>query len=196
MLDIDNNENLFMTSSANDKVQAYLINSSPNYTIGLTTSTVNWPGSAAPISVWHDEVVANPSVVFDNYQWSGTTFVNPADRTLALGSTFTDGLNNFVINRSSNGYFMLDFSTTLLGTADQIYRHGRDWIIHLDYTVGNLICDVDLRGRYGPVITPSMPSLVTAATFTVEPRPPIPIPAERSPRFTSKCMTVSGGAPI
>ena len=105
MLDIDNNENLFMTSSANDKVQAYLINSSANYTIGLTSATVNWPGSASPISVWHDEVVANPSVVFDNYQWSGTTIVNPANRTLALGSTFTDGLNNFVINRELQWLF-------------------------------------------------------------------------------------------
>ncbi len=35
MLDINDNENLFMTSSANDKVRANLINSSANYTIGL-----------------------------------------------------------------------------------------------------------------------------------------------------------------
>ena len=78
---------------------------------------------------------------------------DPANRTLALGANFSDSLGNQVINKSSNGYFYLDFTASLQGTADQMYRHGRDWTIHLNYTVGNLTCSLDLRGRYGPVIT-------------------------------------------
>jgi hypothetical protein len=196
MLDYDHNENLFMTSGSADKVQAYLINTSPNYTVGLTTATVNWPGSASPVSVWHDQFVANPSVVFDQYMWTSTTIVNPTNRTLSLGSTFSDGLNNWVINRNSNGYFMLDFTANLQGTADQIYRHGRDWTIHLDYTVGNLTCDVNLQGRYGPIITPSMPSLVTAPTFTVQALASDPDPGGSIYQVYFEVYDSTGGAPI
>ncbi len=196
MLDYDHNENLFMTSGNADKVQSYLINTSPNYTVGLTSATVNWPGSASPVSVWHDAVVANPGVVFDKYQWNSTTIVDPANRTLALGSTFSDGLNNQVINTSSNGYFMLDFTAILQGTADQIYRHGRDWTLHLDYTVGTLTCGVDLRGRYGPVITPSMPSLVTASTFTVQALVSDPDPGGSISQVYFEVYDSTGGAPI
>jgi hypothetical protein len=201
MLGYDEDENLFMTSSANDKVSAYLINTSSNYTIGLTSATVSWPGSADPTSIWHDEVVANPSVTFDNYQWSGTTFLNPANRTLNLGSSFTDNLNNFVIDVNTNGYLSLDFTSSLRGSADQIYRHGRDWIIHLDYTVGNLTCPLDLRGRYGPIVTPNMPSQVSSTTFTVEAivRDGPPAPAAAESNITQVYFAVydpSGGAPI
>jgi len=167
MLDYNENENLFMTSDADDKVTANLINSSANYTIGLTTATVNWPGSASPVSVWHDEVITNPVVVFDKYLWNTTTIVNPANRTLSQGSTFSDSLNNLVINKNSSGDFILDFTASLKGAADQIYRHGRDWIIGLDYTVGNLKCHIDLQGRYGPVIQPTVPAVVTSSTFQV-----------------------------
>ena len=91
---------------------------------------------------------------------------------------------------------MLDFSTTLQGTADQIYRHGRDWIIHLDYTVGNLNCPVDLHGRYGPVITPSMPSVVTAATFTVGATATDPDPGGTITQVYFEVYDSTGGAPI
>ena len=165
MLEFDNNENLFMTSSANDKVQAYLINRSPNYTIDLTSVTVDWPGSAVPISIWHDELVANPSIVFDKYQWGAATIVDPPNRPLTWFSTFSDGLNNYAINPSSTGYFMLDFTGSLRGTADQIYRHGRDWIIGLDYTVGSLTCHTNLRGRYGPIVQPTVPAVVSGPIF-------------------------------
>ncbi len=84
-----------------------------------------------------------------------TTIVDPANRTLSLGSTFSDSLNNYVINKNSSGDFILDFTASLQGTADQIYRHGRDWIIHLDYTVGNLICALISEGVTVPSSRPS-----------------------------------------
>jgi hypothetical protein len=196
MLDITDNENLFISSSANDKVTANLINSSSNYTIGLTTATVNWPGSASPVSVWHDEFTANPGVVFDKYLWNTATIVDPANRTLSMGSTFSDNLN-YTINKNSSGDFSLDFTSSLKGsTADQIYRHGRDWIIHLDFSVGNLICAVDLRGRYGPVITPNLPAVVTAPTFTIGATVTDPDPGGSISRVYFEVYDSTGGAPI
>ncbi len=196
MLDINHNENLFMSSSANDKVTANLINSSSNYTIGLTSATVNWPGSASPVSVWHDEVTANPSVVFDKYLWNATIIVDPADRTLSMGDTFSNSLNNFVINKNSSGDFILDFTASLKGAADQIYRHGRDWIIHLDYTVGYLKCSIDLRGRFGPVITPIMPAVVTAPSFTIGANVTDPDPGGTISQVYFEVYDRTGGAPI
>lgn len=195
-LEFDNNENLFMTGSASDKVQAYLINNNPYYTISLTSATISWPGSALPLSVWHDELVVNPDVVFDKYQWGTMIIVDPIDRTLGMGNAFNDSMNNFVINANSNGYFVLDFAANLRGTADQIYRHGRDWIIHLGYVAGSLNCAVDLRGRYGPVITPSVPSLVVQPTFTVEVSAADPDYSGTISQVYFEVFGNTGGAPI
>ena len=96
-LQIDNEEPLYMSnasSSTRDKVYGLLTNNSSHYTVGLTSATVNWPGSAGPASVWHDEVTAAPGVTFDRYLWNGDIIVDPADRALVMGSTFSDSLNN------------------------------------------------------------------------------------------------------
>ncbi|CAG0936622.1 hypothetical protein TFLX_05503 [Thermoflexales bacterium] len=170
-LEIDETEQLYLgnTSSTRDKVSGYLFNFSSNYTVGLTLATVSWPGSAAPLSIWHDEFTGAPSVTFDRYMWNASgVIVDPANRAMAMGMTpFSDNLNNYVINQNSSGALNLDFTGSLRGSVGQMYRHGRDWMLGLDYRMGTLNCHVDLRGRYGPVITPSMPSLVTGPTFDV-----------------------------
>ncbi len=170
-LEYDENEPLFLgnTSSTRDKVIGDLINNSSVYTVGLTSATVGWPGSASPLSIWHDEFTVAPSVTFDRYMWNTSdVIVDPGNRAMTMGMTpFSDSLNDYEINTNSSGYFDLDFTASLRGSVGQMYRHGRDWTLGLDYTVGDLICHLDLRGRFGPVITPTMPSLVTSATFDV-----------------------------
>jgi hypothetical protein len=171
-LEINQDEPLYLndsSSSTRDKVYGYLLNNSSNYIVELTTATVNWPGSANPLSVWHDEFTAAPGVIFDRYLWNGAIIVDPAtNRTMTMGMLpFSDSLNNYQINTNSSGDFALDFTASLRGSVGQMYRHGRDWIVGLDYMVGDLPCHVDLQGLYGPVITPSLPSLVTGTTFDV-----------------------------
>jgi hypothetical protein len=154
--------------SNSDKVKGSLINTSAHYTVALTSATVSWPGSASPASVWHDQFTTAPAVVFDGYWWNNTVIANPPNRAMTMGMpSFSDGLNNRVINKSTSGILGLDFTASLQGTALQMYRHGRDWIVGLDYIVGNLNCHVDLQGRYGPVIEPTLPAVVTTSTFDV-----------------------------
>jgi hypothetical protein len=167
----DPDEPLFLgsTSSTRDKVIGYLINESSFYTVGLTSAAVSWPGSASPLSIWHDEFTVAPSVTFDRYMWNTSgVIVDPGNRAMTMGMPpFSDSLNDFEIWTNTSGYFDLDFTANLRGSVGQMYRHGRDWTLGLDYTVGDLICHLDLRGLFGPVITPSMPSLVTGTTFDV-----------------------------
>jgi hypothetical protein len=165
----NDNEQLFLGSGDDaDKVFGNLVNSSSIYTVGLTSATVSWPGSASPVSVWHDEFTAAPAVAFDRYLWNGTSIADPANRPMTRGmAPFTDRLNNRVINPNSSGDLALDFTASLKGSVGQMYRHGRDWIVGLDYTVGNLTCRIDLQGRYGPVIEPTVPAVVSGPIFQV-----------------------------
>jgi uncharacterized repeat protein (TIGR02543 family) len=168
-LSTDGDEELYLgTGTDADKVFGSLMNNSTYYTVALvSTNMVNWPGSASPVSVWHDEFSSNPGVEFDRYLWNRAVIADPTNRTMTMGMTpFGDSLNNQIINKSSSGLFGLDFTASLKGSVAQMYRHGSDWIVGLDYLVGPLACHVDLRGRYGPVITPTLPSLVTETTFT------------------------------
>jgi hypothetical protein len=166
-LGIDETEPLYVSSSSADRLSAYLVNPDSYYTVSLTSVVVSWPGSGSPASGWHDEFTAPPTVIFDKYLWNGATIANPANRMLMLGDTFTDNLNNFVINANSSGVFAVDFTTSLQGSANQMYRHGHDWIIGLEYTAANLSCYTDLRGRFGPVIQPTVPAVVNRPTFEV-----------------------------
>ncbi len=38
---------------------------------------------------------------------------------------------------------------------------------HLDYRVGTLTCGVDVHGRYGPVIVPSVQNSTNGSTFSI-----------------------------
>ncbi|HTP07117.1 MAG TPA: hypothetical protein VMP08_02615 [Anaerolineae bacterium] len=195
-LDIDSTEPLFMSSSATDRVSAYLANPDLNYPISLTNVTVLWLGSGSPASVWHDELIPAPSVVFDKYLWNGTTIIDPANRALTPGATFSDNLNGFAIGPNSNGYFALDFTASLQGSADQMYRHGRDWIIELEYVGGSVICGTGLQGRYGPVIQLTVPAVVNEPTFTVSADVTDPDPDGSITQVYFEVYSNAGGAPV
>lgn len=185
-----------MSSSTDDRLSAYLANPDSQHAASLTAVTVYWPGSGLPASGWHDEVTTPPTVTFDKYLWNSTTIADPANRTLTLGSTFTDNLNGFVINANSHGYFALDFTASLQGSADQMYRHGRDWIIELDYVGGSVTCHTDLRGRYGPVIQPTVPAVVNWPTFTVSADASDPEPAGSITQVYFEVYSIAGGVPV
>ncbi len=189
-------EELFVTASDPDKVKSALANASSNYTVTLINAAVQWPGSGSPTIVWHDQFTADPGAVFDKYLWGSTTIVNPPNITLSQGSAFNHALNNFVIGTNSSNDFALDFTANLNGSVPQMYRHGRDWMIGLDYKVGNLICHIDLQGRYGPVITPSLPSVVTAPTFVVSAEATDPDPGGSIHQVYFEVYDSSGAPPI
>ena len=195
-LGIDSTEPLYISSATNDKISVYLANTDSYYTASLTRVSVIWPGSGSPISVWHDEFIAAPSVVFDKYLWNNTTIVDPPNRVLTPGAAFTDSLNNFVIGTNSSGVFAVDFTTSLQGTADRIYRHGRDWIIGLSYTVGGLACGSEVRGRYGPIIQPTVPAVVNGPTFEVSADASDPDPGGTITQVYFEVYDSTGGVPI
>jgi hypothetical protein len=118
-----------------------------------------------------------PGVTFDKYMWNTTTLLDPANLTLSPGSTFSHNLSGATIDANSSGEFTLDFTSNLAGSAGQMYRHGRDWSVGLDYVVGNLTCHVDSRGRYGPIVEPTMPALVNGSTFEASAAASDPDPA-------------------
>jgi hypothetical protein len=150
-------------SVSTDKVSAVLFNPDPYYTVTMLSAVVQWPGSGSPARVWHDEFTDAPGVTFDKYQWNGIVIANPANRVMTMGMVpFSDSLNNYEINPNSSGELALDFTADL-----QQYRHGRDWIIGLDYFGGSVTCHTDLRGRYGPIVKPTIPAVVNGPTFEV-----------------------------
>ncbi len=192
-LEIDANEPLYLgnTSSTRDKVLSNLINSSSNYTVALTNVIVSWPGSANPVSVWHDEFIAEPAAVFDSYLWNGATIVDPANRVLAMGSAFGDSLNNYVIGINSSGLFALDFTESL-----QRYRHGRDWIVGLEYTAGSLTCYTELQGLHGPIVQPTIPPIVSGPAFEVSATASDPDSGGSVSQVYFEVYDSSGGVPI
>jgi len=59
-----------------------------------------------------------------------------------------------------------------------------------------LTCAVDLQGRYGPVITPNMPSVVTVPNFTVRAIVTDPDPGGTINQVYFEVYDSTGGAPI
>jgi hypothetical protein len=149
---------------ASDKIRVFLHNPSTTYSATLTGAAVSWVGSGSPLSVWHDEASPDPAVTFDKYQWCAPTcatiFPDPANIPLTgLGSAFNHTFTQ-VVNSDSDGDFAVDFTGPLQGGSSLSYRHGRDFMIHIDAVVGSLTCSVDVRGRYGPVVQPAVPATV------------------------------------
>lgn len=147
----------------NDKVRVFLNNQSTVYTVTLTGATVNWVGSASPVTVWHDETSTSPAVTFDRYQWRTTSWVTILPDPANIGpltGPYTFGPDTFspgqVINTGTSGEFAVDFTGSLQGSSPYSYRHGRDWTIHIDAMMGNRSCPIDVQGLYGPVIEPSV----------------------------------------
>lgn len=122
---------------------------------------VVWVGSGSPATIWHDENSSSPPVTFDRYDWctpTCVTILNPSNILLPdIGAAFSHNFS-YVVDPNTSGDFAVTFTDNINAPP---FRHGRDFVIQIGYLVGNLQCSVQVQGRYGPVIQPTVPAVVS-----------------------------------
>lgn len=141
-----------------DDLSLWMQNTSAVYSATLTSITTQWTGG------WHDEVQSPPSNYFDRYYWDGISVYNPANVPLTPGGTTWSHSITHVVDMGEAGNLQLDFQRSF----GSYYYHTRDFTLTLDYTMGGMACSTTVTGRFGPVVTVTVPAAPISGPFSIE----------------------------